>query len=154
MARLAPEGMGAEVGTYKGASAYLLSKVLKGPLHVFDTFEGMPSSSEKDTHKKGDFADVGDAIGFLEKNGISVHKGFFPETAVHGEYSFVNIDVDVYQSVRDCLEYFVPRLKNGGIIICDDYGEPTCKGAKEAWDEYFTNKPFLYIDGQAVYFNL
>ena len=35
-------------------------------------------------------------------------------------------------------EYIFPRLVSGGVIICDDYGYTTCKGAKKAIDEFIS----------------
>jgi hypothetical protein len=50
----------AEFGVYKGGSARIIaeSKGTKS-LHLFDTFEGMPTVNEKiDKHRKSDFADT------------------------------------------------------------------------------------------------
>ena len=38
------------------------------------------------------------------------------------------------------LEFFFPRLIDGGIIACDDYNSKAFDGAKKAWDQYFSNK--------------
>ncbi len=48
-------------------------------------------------------------------------------------YRFVHIDVDLYQPTLDSLQYFFPRLAEGGIIITDDYDWP---GARKAFQEY------------------
>src|SRR5437763_318304 len=50
----------AEVGVYRGGSAKLIA-TLKGEkaLHLFDTFEGMPTvNPDLDRHKTGDFAET------------------------------------------------------------------------------------------------
>jgi len=63
----------------------------------------------------------------------------------------VHIDVDIYQSVKDCCEFFYPRLHAGGVMLFDDYGKWTCPGAKLAVDEFFATKPekrFYFPSGQ------
>jgi O-methyltransferase len=138
----------AEIGSYRGGSAYLIASAApNSAVHVFDTFEGMPETDrQKDWHKKGDFpVNNGEILSFLSrKKNISVHKGFFPTTATpvqESTFSLVHIDVDIYRSVTDCLEFFYPRTRTGGVLISDDYGFTSCPGAKEAWDTFFADKP-------------
>ena len=141
----------AEIGVYKGGTARLLAKTLESKnknLHFFDTFSGMrPSDPNKDVHKEGDFSDTS-----LEKvqmylhdcKNISFYKGYFPMTAGPIEkktFCLVHIDVDIYQSVIDCCEFFYPRMEKSGIMIFDDYGFVSCPGAKMAVDEFFLDKP-------------
>ena len=69
--------------------------------------------------------------------------------------SFAHIDVDIYRSTLDCCTFIYPRLSPGGFIICDDYGFPSCPGARTAIDEFFANKPEVPLvlpTGQAVIF--
>jgi len=156
-------GMVAEIGVYKGGSARLLAKVFEGSdkqIHLFDTFEGMPEvNKDIDIFKKGSFNDT--SLEFVQEylidmDGIEFHKGIFPDTASYEndeEYCFVHVDVDILQSVKDCCEYFYPRLSKGGIMIFDDYGYRKCPGAKIAVDEYFEKKDCLPIylpTGQCV----
>ena len=50
------------------------------------------------------------------------------------EYFLVHVDVDLYQSTKDCLEFFYPRMVIGGIIMIDDY--PYLNGVKIAVNEF------------------
>jgi hypothetical protein len=53
------DGDTAEVGVYKGGSVKLIREASKKPLHVFDTFEGLPGLSEHDNPEqfhKGDYS--------------------------------------------------------------------------------------------------
>ena len=151
----------AEVGVYKGGSAYLLGKVIdvSKTIFLFDTFTGMPKSNLKiDKHIPGDFKDtsVEDVAKFLE----TVHAryiitpGFFPKTAANirdKTFSFVHCDADLYNSVMSCCEFFYPRLVGGGILMFDDYGFDSCPGAKRAVDEFFSalpENPIPMISGQ------
>ncbi len=56
----------------------------------------------------------------------------FPEETsmlvTDGKFRFCHIDVDVYQSAKDVVEWLWPKLVLGGIIVFDDYGFQTCSG--------------------------
>jgi O-methyltransferase len=153
----------AEVGVYRGGSAKLLAEVFRPrnkPLHLFDTFAGMPPSDEAcDLHKQGDFRDT--SLGAVREylrgyENINFYPGFFPATAKPAEklsFCLVHIDVDIYRSVMDCCEFFYPRMERSGIMVFDDYGLVTCPGAKLAVDEFFadkTEKPWYFQSGQCV----
>lgn len=142
------EGSFAEVGVYKGGTARLIYNTPDSWFmyyHLFDTFEGMPETDPtKDLHRKGDFKDTSlEVVSKLfenEQGEVRFHKGFFPTSAdalsERCEYSLVHVDCDIYKSVKDCCEFFYPRMIKGGVIIFDDYGFPTCPGAKKAVDEF------------------
>ena len=158
-----------ECGVYKGGTAILLAKVIAEygkqsgtKLHLFDTFEGMPDvNAQKDWHKSGDFKDTSEEVVSARVGHpdlVVTHKGFIPDTFKGLEFSkisFAHIDVDIYQSILDSLDFIYPRLMTGGFIIFDDYGFPTCPGARQAVDEFFTNKPeqpLAMASGQAIVF--
>lgn len=149
----------AEVGVYQGGSAKLICEV-KGQnnLYLFDTFEGLPEVSDDDTHygikhwKTGEFSNT--SLDAVEKylanySNVYFHKGIFPQSVSQmpeKKYSFVHLDVDLYQSTKDCLEYFFPRLSLGGIILTHDY---QAKGIKKAYSEFFDDKkiPIIELSG-------
>jgi O-methyltransferase len=147
------EGDAWECGVYKGGTAALLAEVVRAysaekKLYLFDTFEGMPATDPKrDLHHKGDFADtsveaVSAVIPGLER--CVVRKGFMPASFAGLEETricFAHLDVDIYQSIHDCLDFIWPRLARGGFIVFDDYGLPSCPGARAAVDEFFRGKP-------------
>ena len=66
----------------------------------------------------------------------------------------VHIDVDVYPVTKFCLEFFADHTIPGSVIIVDDYGFITCKGAKKATDEFVAANPnfklFHLVTGQAL----
>jgi len=156
-------GDGAEVGVYRGGTARLLARTLTGAgqtIHLFDTFSGMPAvDPAKDRHQSGDFHDTS-----LERvqsyladcPNVRLYAGFFPTTAGPIEqctFSLIHVDVDIYQSVFDCCDFFYPRLAHGGIMVFDDYGLITCPGVKLAVDTFFASKPEVpcYLPtGQAI----
>jgi len=143
----------AECGVYKGGTAKILAEVAPDRrLHLFDTFSGMPETDPKrDLHKAGDFADT--SLQSVREY-LSGHKnvdciaGVIPQSldVVRGStFAFVHLDLDIYSSIKSACEFFYPRLQSGGILLFDDYGYPSCPGARAAVDEFFTNKPEVRV---------
>lgn len=146
----------AELGVYRGGSAKLMA-LLKGdkPLHLFDTFEGMPTvRADVDRHEAGDFANTSlEAVrqylsGFRN---ILFYKGLFPDSAkpLAGKsitFSLVHLDADIYESTKAGLEFFYPRTVKGGTILSHDYRNLHCPGVKKAYDEFFAGKPELVLE--------
>jgi len=138
----------AECGVYKGATSYLICKAneqspaAKRTHFVFDSFEGLSDPSELDgTHwHKGDLS-VGEAVvmdNLREFRDVKLMKGWIP--ARFGEvadrrFAFVHVDVDLYEPTRDSIEFFYPRLNEGGILLIDDFGFASCPGATRALAE-------------------
>lgn len=163
-----------ELGVYKGGTAGFLADLAAQfnkslPKHhltvrLFDTFEGMPETNQRyDYHQLGDFSDtsleaVQRALG--EGEHVSYHPGLIPETfggLENDRLSFVHVDVDIYQSVLDGCEFVYQRLVPGGIIIFDDYGFPSCPGARKAVDMFFADKEeevLVLSAGQAMIIKL
>lgn len=145
-------GVMAEVGTYQGASARLICEA-KGDaeFHVFDTFCGLLDTSEDDAlFRQHDYsAAEQDVRRYLSPySNVFIHRGFFPADTgnliADRKFSFVNLDVDTYQSTRDCLEFFYPRLLPGGILLSHDYAQ--ADGVRRAFDEVIGPKPESIIE--------
>ncbi len=143
-------GIIAEVGVYRGGSARLICAV-KGSrdLHLFDTFAGLPEAGEHDAKfQKGGFASSIDEVrNFLSPfPGVHFHQGLFPATAAGLEdlrFSFVHLDVDLYESTRAALEWFYPRMNRGSILISHDYD---AEGVHLAFDQFFASRPECVIE--------
>lgn len=143
----------AEVGVYQGASAKIICEA-KGEktLHLFDTFEGLPEVTETDrtvNFKKGDFHYPFERVkAYLSAySNVHIYKGLFPKTAdgiKNERFSFVNLDVDIYESTLNSLIFFYPRMNQGGILISHDYS--SLPGVKKAFDEFFKDKPEPIIE--------
>ena len=155
----------AELGVFRGGSAKLLSRVLARTaetkrLHLFDTFEGLPvHDPRRDAHREGDLADTSfdEVQAYLGDCGqVEFHKGLFSDTlpeVADKHFCLAHVDADLYASVRECCEFFYPRMSGGGILIFDDYGFVSCPGAREAVDEFFTDKseePVYLLTGQCM----
>jgi ADP-heptose:LPS heptosyltransferase len=141
-------GATAELGVYKGGSALLIAATAQSAsCHLFDTFTGIPAKGEDDIHAVGDFSDT--TLGTVKEllkdcPNARYHAGLFPDTAKGLEFEtfkFVHIDGDQYQTTRDALEYFYPRLNDGGILLFDDYQWKNCPGVEKALTEFMADKP-------------
>jgi hypothetical protein len=136
-----------ECGVAAGGSSALLASVIsrhsRQPrrLFSFDTFSGMPASSEKDTHAGEPAQTVGWGAGtcaapessLLEISArLGVEKivqpvrGLFSETLPTwrgqiGPIAFLHMDSDWYSSTRDILVNLFDQVVPGGRIQMDDY---------------------------------
>lgn len=159
----------AECGVWKGHSAYMISKIFSenqftGSFHIFDSFEGgLSDKVEKDEnllrtmsdsevkHEKEIFSsqEIQVANVLSDFNFVKLYPGWIPARfpEVSGQhFSFVHIDVDLYEPTLDSLEFFWPRLVNGGFIVVDDYGSSQFPGATKATNEFLdkANPSFFY----------
>ena len=135
----------AEVGVYNGGSARLICEAKgKRPLHLFDTFKGIPEVGRLDKFKKGEYSGSKEWVEKYLKDypGIAIFEGIFPDTGKAVEdrrFSMAHLDVDTYKGTAECLKFFYPRMNVGGMILVHDY--INAEGVKKAVDEFFVNKP-------------
>jgi len=143
-------GAMAGCGFFVGCSGFLRAQARPdAKLYLFDSFSGLSDVGSEDRVQGGDVREwvAGDLVASqqeLQKNlrgfeNVVVLPGWiparFPDVADE-VFRLVHIDVDLYQPTRDSLEFFYPRLANGGVIVLDDYGFLTCPGARLAADEF------------------
>lgn len=143
----------AECGAYLGASSYLICaftarSALPKSHHIFDSFEGLSAPAAQDgTHwREHDLrVDFGETARRLSRfDNVHYYKGWIPDRfaeVADRRFSFLHIDVDLYEPTRDSVAFFYPRMTAGGIIVCDDYAFASCAGATKAIDEYLQYKP-------------
>lgn len=145
----------AEVGVFEGGSARMICEA-KGDvtLHLFDTFEGLPQASKHDAtahlNKANLYACSLESVKqYLQQYpNVFFHKGFFPDSASQipedETFSFAHFDVDLYESTLGCLEYFYPKMIQGGIIMSHDYS--ILAGVRRAFSEFLDDKPETLIE--------
>ena len=142
-------GITAELGVYQGFFARLINYFFPNrELYLFDTFEGFGDRDARIDREKGysngtqDFSDT--SVDYVRsrmkypQNCLFV-KGLFPDTTKNIEeknYCFVSIDADLYAPIKAGLEYFYPRLSNGGYIMVHDFDNTEYPGARQAVMEY------------------
>jgi len=141
----------AEVGVFRGQSARVICEMKETKqLHLFDTFHGLPEPGAIDSQfKEGEYASsIASVQRFLASQAnVYYYPGLFPATAApvaDKQFSFVHLDVDLYESTRSCLEFFYPRLVQNGILISHDYAN--AEGVRRAFDEFFSNRPELVLE--------
>jgi hypothetical protein len=159
----------AECGCWWGHSTRVLSEIItaqpgfSGRLHVFDSFEGLSEFKPQDESQyratpalkerarrnfKADLERV--SAGLAQYPFVTIHPGWIPTKffeVADQEFSLVTVDVDLYEPIRDALEFFYPRVRNGGIMFFDDYGYETFPGAKRAIDEFREKvEPQFFLD--------
>ncbi len=157
------EGDLAECGCWKGTSAYQIAAAMQeaesgSALHIFDSFEGglsdkknedinarIVQSGQQIEQEKQGFAssekEVQDNLGGFDF--VLYYRGWIPERFPEVEeqrFSFVHIDVDLYEPTKQSLEFFFERLHMGGVIVVDDYGYTQFPGAKRAVDEFLVGR--------------
>ena len=140
------DGQVAELGVYQGDFAKEINRVFsKKKLYLFDTFEGFNVKDCKEeidkgylsANRAGYFSNTTEELvlgKMLYPDNCIICKGFFPDSArnIDEEFCFVNLDVDLYSPTLAGLEFFYPRLVNGGIIIIHDYFSKAFIGVKDA----------------------
>ena len=145
-----------DVGVRYGTSSHFILNATDNTNkhhHLFDSFAGLNNPGHEDRGtgikqpwKKGDLA-VDEAVcrnNLKAYPNCHFYKGWIPSRfheVSEKTFSFVHVDVDLFEATRDTLEFFYPRLTPGGILLCDDYGFSSTPGAKKAMDEFFADKP-------------
>jgi hypothetical protein len=147
------DGDMAEAGVYLGGTAALMLTASSAKrIHLFDTFDGLPGTEGR--FEKGDWsAGVEQVRRNLDRwsDRIEFRPGFFPQSAAgaeHLRFSFVHLDLDLYQSTIDALRWFWPRMNPGAALLSHDYF--TSPGVVRAFEEFFSDRPeaFLPLSGR------
>jgi hypothetical protein len=126
LAAATPPGAFAEIGVYKGGTAWHLASIAREQnreLHLFDTFTGIPEAGKEDINfHVGDF---GDAIEAEVRTAIPeavFHVGTFPATlpAEMPPLAFVHCDCDQYRTTHAVVAMLRPIMVTGGVMLFDD----------------------------------
>lgn len=169
------EGEVVELGCYRGLTGVILQKTIeqfapKKELFLFDSFEGLPEKREEDLLSvevskavsrdnkqigagwfKTSCESVYDSFAAFGAKKPIVVPGWFSDTVpkmLPKTICFAHLDGDFYSSIYDSLNGVYPRLVEGGIVVVDDYCDPTkhekinaYPGVKRACDAFLRDKP-------------
>ena len=138
----------AELGVYKGKFAKYINQYFpERKFYLFDTFTGF-DKRDMEKEKSKSFSQAGQNFSdtSLEsvlnrmpypQNCIPV-KGYFPESAVHVDDSFVfvSLDADLFEPLYSGLLFFYPKLVAGGYIFIHDFNNDAYKGARQAVEQF------------------
>jgi len=158
----------AECGCWKGHSSHLIATLLNerdfsGQFHIFDSFEGgLSTLGIEDQNERKELTDeeierqrkyFSSDIEEVQRNlsafdFIRLYKGWIPDRFLEVEgrrFSFIHLDIDLYQPYWDSLCFFYERLEPGGVMCFDDYGFTQFPGAKKAVDQFFKEHPASFL---------
>ena len=163
------EGDVVEVGVWRGGTGGIMATKLatiakERTIFLADTFEGVVKATANDSaYVGGEHSDTSeDAVNELlnKKLGLSnykILKGIFPdqtgEILKDRKFAMAHVDVDVYQSTKEIVEWIWPRLSVGGVIFYDDYGWTPCDGVIKFVNEQKKMKDrhtFYNLNGHAI----
>lgn len=142
-----------EVGVWRGGTAAIMARQLacvksKANLYLADTFSGVAKAGVNDSfYSGGEHSDTSQyVVEDLLKNKshypyYKILKGVFPEDTadkilISEQFGLCHIDVDVYDSAKDILEWVWNKLIPGAVVVFDDYGFHTCTGVTKLVEEY------------------
>jgi O-methyltransferase len=125
----------------------------------FDSFQGLDGSVSLDVALGGHDDDRKCVGGFSNTSydavdrrvrqfglgdNVTLVQGYFHDVLRRysdSRFCFVHLDCVIYESYRQCLEFFYPRMVPGGIVLIDEYRDPPWPGCTLAVDEFTADKP-------------
>jgi glycosyltransferase involved in cell wall biosynthesis len=144
------EGDFAELGVWRGNTASVLAYYAHlgdRKTFLFDTYTGFDEKDLKglDSHRKiGKFSNT--SIELVKKTinmehySCNIISGYFPHSITEDHksrrYAVVSLDCDLYEPMKEGLNFFYPRLSHGGILLLHDYSSFYWEGAKQAINEF------------------
>ena len=156
-----------EVGVWRGGTGAVLAEAVRNmsekKVYLADTFAGVVKAGEKDTnYKGGEHSDtsvdiVNNLMASLSIGNTEILQGIFPEDTqdkVRGMISMLHCDVDVYSSTKEIVEWCLPRLSIGAMLVFDDFGFFGCDGVATFCEEFRGSAGFRFIhnlNGHAVF---
>lgn len=143
------EGNVAELGCYNGDISWQLNALMpERKLYLFDTMEGFDDRDLAAELEQG-FTTVKDAdysrgneeylmARLPHPEHVTLKKGWFPETAFDIEdekFALVYMDASLYQPTFTGMEFFFPRMSQGGVIVLCGYEDPAYGGIRKAIED-------------------
>lgn len=129
-----------EFGCFVGHTAKLMTALSERTVHVYDSFEGLPTNGEMR-------ASVQQLLDNFNTSNIRlpvIHYGWFKDLTaadLPSKISFAHLDGDTYSSIKESLALVYGRMVKDGIILVDDYDHPNWPLIKQAVTEFFVDKP-------------
>ncbi|MDR1096754.1 MAG: TylF/MycF family methyltransferase [Tannerella sp.] len=153
-------GSVAELGVYRGDFAKIINIAFPDrKLYLFDTFEGFDERDVKIEKENGfsmgnqDFSGTSVELVLSKmkhRENCIIKKGYFPESindggGINDFFSFVSIDVDLYEPMYKGLHYFYDKLNYGGYIMLHDYNNKGYSGVKIALRNFSKKRNIPYF---------
>ena len=145
------EGDIVELGCNVGTTSIFIQSMLQEyksdkKFYVYDSFQGLPCTTEKDNikterpFKQGDCLTSKDVFikNFME-NCVSlpiINEGWFKDCNYPDKIAFAFFDGDFYSSIMDSFVMVYPKLSQSAILTIHDYDWVALEGVKAACDDY------------------
>lgn len=150
-----------ECGVGMGYTAFFaMSQPKNFTMHLYDAWDSMKASAltKAEQNMSGFYKDL-DLNTTKQNLGkfndmIVYHKGYIPDTldqTAPEKISYLHIDLNSSKATKQALEFFLPRLVRGGVIIFDEYGYPGYEETKQVIDDILPDLLKLPT-GQAMHF--
>ncbi len=164
-----------EAGTCDGLTAYFAEAALRSEsfpvnnteIYLYDSWAPMKSEHLRDSesHREGMYSYL--SLAQTKQNltacdgSFQFMKGYIPEIFTDSDgpkaIDWLHIDLNGAVPTQKTLEFFMPKLSTGGLILFDDYGHGAYGDTKEVIDQYFSREHgilFHLPTGQALFFKL
>jgi len=116
-------GLYCEFGVATGTTLNFIADRVRGEVHGFDSFEGLPETW-RDGFSKGAFRRSG--LPAVRAN-VRLYKGWFHESLPGflkdhpGPAAFLHMDADLYSSTKTVFDLLDDRIVPGTVIVFDEY---------------------------------
>jgi len=141
-----------EFGCAEGRTARLLATVSTKLVHVYDSFNGLPTKDPLDGNSEqfveGAIRTLPETvIATFEAGGLEppvIHSGWFcdlTDSDMPEQVAFAFLDCDFYHSMLDALALVYPKLSPGAALVVHDYHHHELPGVKVACDQFMDGKP-------------
>lgn len=153
----------AELGVYRGVFAKRIHALLPGRnFYLIDTYNSFDENQIEHDRKKYNLnivhrdrkrfinTSVDIVLKIINGNTEYLHPivGLCPSNSKYLEnknFSFVSLDVDLYQPMKDGVEFFYPRLSPGGFIMAHDFNNCGYPGPHDAILEWSKKNKIPYV---------
>jgi hypothetical protein len=144
----------------------LVQTIERFQMHLYDSWEPMREEnllpSERNLVGKYAKHDIRRVKSNLSEfaDDIVFHPGFIPDTLStpfpdHKPVVYLHIDLNSVMPTVAALDFFVPRMPKGSVVLFDDFGWEGYNTTKQAVVDFFASKPgslMPFPTGQAIYF--
>ncbi len=142
------DGATLELGVFHGRSLRQIAALTPGPVHGFDSFEGLPEDWTAND-PRGSYSTGGSLPEMPPR--VTLHRGWFADTlpAFAAQQTMpialAHIDCDLYSSAHTALEALARLIVPGSILVFDDYFmADDAAGERRAWQEFVAQRGLCY----------
>lgn len=169
-----------EFGVYTGGTFAWQAKQIRkyhraSKLMGFDSWQGLPEETAgewaPERHARGRYGSTKDvalarltSVGMTDDPRLELVDGFFSESLTpelqkkmkeRSDLIFINIDVDIYSSTIELLDFVKPLLRPGVILYWDDWKDPRDQhegewGEHKAWKDWSRQNPDILAEDLEV----